>query len=178
VPISLLVCCDRIVLSAKGSFSRLIRRKDGKTLHDVCVLSGCVDACRRSQMLRVRRYWDNRLFQTRRLNAAFKGLLACVGVSAVWCDAACSIVAGLTRALCDVQEMCKVAQDVDRSLRLPYVIHEDRVANFRVTLGEDVEWTAAMKAMLTLLKWLLAWVVRNPSRSEGVPFGTMGSERG
>ena len=91
VPISPLVCCDRVVLSAKGSFSRLIRRKDGKTLHDVCVLCGCVDACRCSQMLRVCRYWDNRLFQTRRLNAAFKGLLACVGVSVVWCDAACSI---------------------------------------------------------------------------------------
>lgn len=83
------------------------------------------------------------------------------------------------RAPLCAQEMCACAESADRSLRLPYHIADDRVAGFSITLGDDVEWTAALKGMVTLLKWLLAWVIRTPPRSTrpgSAVFGTLPSD--
>jgi len=81
--------------------------------------------------------------------------------------------------LFEFQELCAWAQNADRSLRLPYTIANDRASNFSVSLGDDAEWTAAMKAVLTVLKWLLAWVTRTPQQGvKAVPFGTMHPEAG
>lgn len=36
----------------------------------------------------------------------------------------------------------------------------EKIAELHVTLGKDVQWTRAMKCLLTDIKWLLAWAFR------------------
>mmetsp|Transcript_2283 Transcript_2283/g.3173 ORF Transcript_2283/g.3173 Transcript_2283/m.3173 type:complete len:337 (+) Transcript_2283:65-1075(+) len=46
----------------------------------------------------------------------------------------------------------------DPTLQLPYKIEGDNIGNYQVILGNEDNWTRAMKYIATDLKWLIAWV--------------------
>ena len=62
--------------------------------------------------------------------------------------------------------MIACAEATDQAFKLPYRITDDSISTFKFTRGNDVEWTAAMKAMMTLLKGLLAWVTEHSARGQ------------
>ncbi|TMW58585.1 hypothetical protein Poli38472_010144 [Pythium oligandrum] len=59
-----------------------------------------------------------------------------------------------------VDDAGKRAMHEEPSLKLPYKITRGRIGELPVSLGNDEQWTKALKYMLTHLKWLLAWVAK------------------
>lgn len=49
------------------------------------------------------------------------------------------------------------------TLKLPYGIQKGKIGDLYIGLGDDEQWTRALKYMLTHLKWLLAWVAKRSS---------------
>jgi len=57
-----------------------------------------------------------------------------------------------------VQELGEYAEKTDRTMSLPYPIEGDKVGGLSVRTGtHEVQWTRALKNLLTNLKWLIAW---------------------
>ena len=61
-----------------------------------------------------------------------------------------------------VSELCNHATKQDRSFLLPHTIKGTKVDGYSIKLhgNSSVDWTRALKYMLSNLKWLLAWSVR------------------
>ena len=61
-----------------------------------------------------------------------------------------------------VSELCNHATKQDRSFLLPHTIKGSKVDGYSIKLhgNSSVDWTRALKYMLSNLKWLLAWSVR------------------
>ncbi|CAI5705331.1 unnamed protein product [Peronospora farinosa] len=43
-------------------------------------------------------------------------------------------------------------------LKFPYKVERGKIGGLPISLGNDEQWTRALKYMLTHLKWLLAWI--------------------
>lgn len=50
------------------------------------------------------------------------------------------------------------AMHEEPSLKFPYKISRGKIGDLPIILGNDEQWTKALKYMLTHLKWLLAWI--------------------
>lgn len=59
-----------------------------------------------------------------------------------------------------VDECGKQAIRDTPELKLPYPIQHGKIGDLSISLGDDEQWTRALKYMLTHLKWLLAWVAK------------------
>lgn len=44
------------------------------------------------------------------------------------------------------------------TMKFPYKIQRGKINDLPISLGNDEQWTKALKCMLTHLKWLLAWI--------------------
>lgn len=105
----------------------------------------------------------SRMFSTSRFNTSIKCLLSCLKVCV-------SVVSSIVFFLCshetfachrvESQELSDFATGNDPSLQLPYKITEVKVADITVDLDKPLQWTRAMKFMLTNLKWLLSWACK------------------
>jgi beclin 1 len=58
------------------------------------------------------------------------------------------------------QEVADFAAETDPSLCLPFSITGTEVNGLPVTHNKDVQWTRAMKYLVTDVKWLLSWASR------------------
>ncbi|GLE04888.1 hypothetical protein PINS_up013869 [Pythium insidiosum] len=59
-----------------------------------------------------------------------------------------------------VDDAGKQAMKEEPSLKFPYKIQRGKIGDLPISLGNDEQWTKALKYMLTHLKWLLAWVAK------------------
>jgi beclin 1 len=59
-----------------------------------------------------------------------------------------------------VDDAGKRAMREEPTLKFPYKISRGKIGDMSISLGNDEEWTKALKYMLTHLKWLLAWVAK------------------
>jgi beclin 1 len=57
-----------------------------------------------------------------------------------------------------VDEAGRRAMHEEPSLKFPYKITRGKIGDLPISLGNDEQWTKALKYMLTHLKWLLAWI--------------------
>lgn len=57
-----------------------------------------------------------------------------------------------------VDDAGKRAMKEEPSLTFPYKIQRGKIGDLPISLGNDEQWTKALKYMLTHLKWLLAWI--------------------
>ena len=72
-----------------------------------------------------------------------------------------SFNAALVLLLRCVHEVGCLAIRKEPRLRLPYSIQSGKIGDFPITLGDEEQWTKAMKFLLTHLKTLLAWAVQS-----------------
>ncbi|DAZ99507.1 TPA: hypothetical protein N0F65_005379, partial [Lagenidium giganteum] len=59
-----------------------------------------------------------------------------------------------------VDDAGRRAMKEEPSLKFPYKIQRGKIGDLPISLGNDEQWTKALKFMLTHLKWLLAWVAK------------------
>jgi len=64
---------------------------------------------------------------------------------------------GLTLFLECVDDAGKRAMREDASVKFPYKITRGKIGELSISLGNDEQWTRALKYMLTHLKYILAW---------------------
>lgn len=57
-----------------------------------------------------------------------------------------------------VDDAGKRAMNEEPSMKFPYRIQRGKINDLPISLGNDEQWTKALKCMLTHLKWLLAWI--------------------
>lgn len=59
-----------------------------------------------------------------------------------------------------VDDACQRAMREEPALRFPYKMSRGKIGDLPISLGNDEQWSKALKYMLTHLKWLLAWVAK------------------
>ena len=64
---------------------------------------------------------------------------------------------GLDAFAQSVAEMGLQAARQDPAMAFPYRIDSGRIGGLSLSYAESVEWTRAMKYLLTDLKWVVAW---------------------
>ncbi|KUF82566.1 Beclin-1 protein [Phytophthora nicotianae] len=57
-----------------------------------------------------------------------------------------------------VEDAGRRAMKEEPSLKFPYKVERGKIGGLPISLGNDEQWTRALKYMLTHLKWLLAWI--------------------
>uniref|UniRef100_K3X838 Atg6 BARA domain-containing protein n=1 Tax=Globisporangium ultimum (strain ATCC 200006 / CBS 805.95 / DAOM BR144) TaxID=431595 RepID=K3X838_GLOUD len=57
-----------------------------------------------------------------------------------------------------VDDAGRRAMHEEPSMKFPYKIQRGKINDLPISLGNDEQWTKALKCMLTHLKWLLAWI--------------------
>ncbi|KAG7398932.1 Beclin-1 [Phytophthora boehmeriae] len=57
-----------------------------------------------------------------------------------------------------VEDAGRRAMKEEPSLNFPYKVERGKIGGLPISLGNDEQWTRALKYMLTHLKWLLAWI--------------------
>jgi beclin 1 len=56
-----------------------------------------------------------------------------------------------------LDELGKYAESQDRTINMPYAVHDGQIGGCAITLGDWHVWTMACKRVLTNLKWLVAF---------------------
>ncbi len=64
---------------------------------------------------------------------------------------------GLLLFLECVDDAGKRAMQDEATLKFPYKIQRGKIGDLSICMGNDEQWTRALKYLLTHLKWLLAW---------------------
>jgi len=73
--------------------------------------------------------------------------------------------AALVSFLAYVSELIGHCQRIDPSFHPPYAISQDSINGISIKMSkEDLQWTRALKFLLTNVKWLVAWVSTRPRR--------------
>ncbi|RMX68713.1 hypothetical protein DD238_003944 [Peronospora effusa] len=57
-----------------------------------------------------------------------------------------------------VEDAGRRAMKEEPLLKFPYKVERGKIGGLPISLGNDEQWTRALKYMLTHLKWLLAWI--------------------
>ncbi|RLN97335.1 hypothetical protein BBJ28_00003432 [Nothophytophthora sp. Chile5] len=57
-----------------------------------------------------------------------------------------------------VEDAGRRAMKEEPSLKFPYKVERGKIGGLPISLGNDEQWTRALKYLLTHLKWLLAWI--------------------
>lgn len=57
-----------------------------------------------------------------------------------------------------VDDAGRRAMHEEPAMKFPYRIQRGKINDLPISLGNDEQWTKALKCMLTHLKWLLAWI--------------------
>eukprot|EP00941_MAST-03F_sp_MAST-3F-sp1_P003503 g3503.t1 len=60
-----------------------------------------------------------------------------------------------------LKELGAYAMLQDRTIHMPYTIESHKIAGCSIQLGDWQKWTRACKAVLTNLKWLIAWSAKS-----------------
>lgn len=77
-----------------------------------------------------------------------------------------SFNAGISAFAGCVDELGEFARREDPSVILPYKVCRSTIAGLSLHYSQSVEWTKAMKFILTNMKWLLIWLAKRRHKSE------------
>lgn len=84
-------------------------------------------------------FFDNRMFAMSRFNQGLRCLAQCM------------------------QELAAFVMEKEPSIRLPYVVADFKVHGIPIVFDKEMQWTRAMKYLLTNLKWVLSWATTSRS---------------